>query len=128
MAKICPECGYANDEEQFRCQLCNADLTCSSSAPKYNWDKAVADTNDYSKDRSWFRSYLTESIILTICCCLPMGIIGIVLSSQALSSFKVMDYERADRKANAARKVVLWGLVLAFLGFIFIYVGGFLED
>lgn len=128
MSRICPECGYANSEEQKRCRVCNADLGVSTASQKYDWNKAATDTNDYSKDRSWFRSYLTESIILTLCCCLPMGILGVVFSSQALASFKVMDYEKADRKANAARKVVIWGLVLAFLGFVALYVSGIMED
>ena len=128
MSVYCPECGTENPEGAKRCSVCNADLSYRASMPKYSWDKAVADTNDYSTDRSWFRSYLVESILMTLCCCLPMGIVGIVLCSQAETSFKVMDYERADRKASAARRAVIWGLVLAFVGFLVIYVGGFIED
>ena len=128
MSVYCPECGTENPEGAIHCSLCNADLTIISPSPKYSWDKAASDTNNYTKNGGWFRSYLFESIIMTVCCCLPMGIVGIVLSSQATAAFKAMDYERADRKANAARRAVIWGIVLAFIGFLVMYIGGFLED
>jgi hypothetical protein len=57
------------------------------------------------------KNYLVESILTTICCCLPLGIVGIVYASQVNSKFALGDYEGAVQASNEAKKWMTWGIV-----------------
>lgn len=128
MTIYCPECGTAHEEGSKTCKVCGAALSQPALA-KLNWDKAETDDRDYSKHPGWFKSYIVESILLTFCCCLPMGILGIVFSLQAFSAYKHKNYELAARKSDTARKVVVCGVIAGFVLFVLLYVtGAFLED
>jgi len=71
------------------------------------------------------KNYLVESILVTILCCLPFGIAGIVFASQVNSKFAVGDYEGAIASSKSAKKWMTWGLVsgviviVLYLVFIF---------
>jgi tetrahydromethanopterin S-methyltransferase subunit E len=67
------------------------------------------------------KNYLVESILVTIFCCLPFGIAGIVFASQVNSKFAVGDYEGAIASSKNAKKWMTWGLVLSVLYYIIIY-------
>ncbi|MFZ3275199.1 MAG: CD225/dispanin family protein, partial [Lutibacter sp.] len=41
------------------------------------------------------KNYLIESILVTIFCCLPFGIVGIVFAAQVNAKFDAGDYEGA---------------------------------
>ncbi len=62
------------------------------------------------------KNWLVESILVTIFCCLPFGIAGIVFATQVNSKFAAGDYEgamRASRDAAKWTKVAFWiGIVL----------------
>jgi hypothetical protein len=58
-------------------------------------------------------SYLTQSILVTIFCCLPLGIAAIVSSAQVNSKLSAGDYEGAMEASQKAKK---WGWVAFFLG------------
>lgn len=45
-------------------------------------------------DQTRPRNYLVESILVTIFCCQPFGIVGIVFASQVNSKHASGDYER----------------------------------
>ena len=51
------------------------------------------------------KNWLVESILVTIFCCLPFGIVGIVNASQVNSRHYAGDHEGA---ANAAREAAKW--------------------
>ena len=67
--------------------------------------------------------YLVLSIICTLCCCLPFGIVGIVFSVKINSAMNVGNYEEAAQNAKMAK---IWtivsfvvGLVVGILYFMF---------
>ncbi len=70
------------------------------------------------------KTWLAESILVTLFCCLPFGIVGIVNSSKVESAFRTGDYEAADRASAEAKKwtmIGFWiGLVCSALYFIFV--------
>lgn len=72
------------------------------------------------------KNYLVESILITIFCCQPFGIVGIVFASQVNSKFANGDYKGALQASKEAKKWTKWGfitgLVVAFL-FIILYSG-----
>jgi hypothetical protein len=55
-----------------------------------------------------FNDYLVRSILVTLFCCLPFGIVAIVYSAQARSQYRAGDYTGAQ---ESARKAKNWGLV-----------------
>lgn len=59
--------------------------------------------------------WLWQSILATLFCCLPLGVVGIVFAAQSQSAMSVGSYDLARQKANTARLCTLWsvGLVLA---------------
>ncbi len=67
------------------------------------------------------KNYLVESILVTIFCCLPFGIAGIVFASQVNSKFAVGDFEGALSASKSAKKWMTWGLILSILYYVIIY-------
>lgn len=70
--------------------------------------------NNYSMPKTW----LVESILVTLFCCLPFGIVGIVYSSQISSYFNHGNYAAAEEASRNAGK---WTKIGFFTG-ISVYV------
>ena len=75
------------------------------------------------------KNYLIESILVTVLCCLPLGIVGIVYATQVNSKFKSGDYEGAQEASENAKKWMTWGaiagvIVVALYSILFLTVGG----
>lgn len=71
-------------------------------------------------------SYLVHSILATVMCCLPFGIIGIVFASQVNTKLAAGDYEGAKKASEAAKLWVIVSVVayfVLFLGAFFFMVG-----
>jgi hypothetical protein len=61
------------------------------------------------------KTYLTESILVTLFCCLPLGIPAIVKSSQISASYAAGNYALAQQRSTEAAywvklAVILWGV------------------
>ena len=79
------------------------------------------------------KNWLAESILVTLLCCLPFGIVGIVNAAQVSSRFASGDYDgslRASQEAAKWTKIGFWvgiGVIaLYFLFFVVLGVGGFM--
>ncbi len=75
------------------------------------------------------KNWLVESILVTIFCCLPFGVAGIVFAAQVNSKYDAGDYDGALKSSKEAGKwtkigffVGIAGLVL-YLIFIFLLGG-----
>jgi len=63
-------------------------------------------------------SYLALSIISTIICCMPLGIVSIIYATKVNSLYEDGNYDEANRASKNAKT---WGLVsigVAFLGWL----------
>lgn len=69
------------------------------------------------------KNWLAESILVTIFCCLPFGIVGIVNASQVNSKYFAGDYIGAERASNEAGKWTKIGFFVG-LGFLVLYIIG----
>lgn len=67
------------------------------------------------------KSWLVESILVTIFCCLPFGIAGIVNAAKVESRYYAGDVDAAQRASANAKKWTLIGLGLGLSGVV-IYV------
>ena len=79
--------------------------------------------NNGQKPEINYVPYLVLSIISTVCCCLPFGIVGIVFSVKINSAMNAGNYEEAAQNAKMAK---IWtivsfvvGLVVGILCFMF---------
>lgn len=64
------------------------------------------------------KTYLVESILVTLFCCLPFGIAGIVNAAKVESRFYAGDVEGANMAAADAKKWIKIGLIVSVIGWI----------
>ncbi|MDG5799905.1 CD225/dispanin family protein [Marinilabiliaceae bacterium ANBcel2] len=73
------------------------------------------------------KTWLAESILVTLFCCLPFGIVGIVNAAKVESRFYAGDVQGAFRTSANAKKwttLSFWfGLAAGIIGFFFGILG-----
>ena len=60
-------------------------------------------------------NYLVQSILVTLCCCLPLGIVAIIKASSVNNLIANGDYEGAQAASDEAKKWCTYGLVLGII-------------
>jgi len=67
-------------------------------------------------------NYLIQSILVTLCCCLPLGIVAIIFAAQVNQKLAAGDVAGAREASVNARKFVMiafWiGITLTILGLL----------
>lgn len=71
-------------------------------------------------------TWLWQSIVVTLLCCLPLGVVGIVQASKAQSAAAQWDYAEAQRLANSAKTFTLTGAAIGLVVTVLIFGLGFL--
>jgi len=77
--------------------------------------------NTFARPKQW----LVESILVTIFCCLPLGIIGIVNAANVNARFDAGDYEgalRASKEAGRWTKIGFWISIACWVAYLLFYV------
>lgn len=64
-------------------------------------------------------NYLIPAIILTICCCIPAGIVAIIYSSKVDGAYRTGNYDEAYRASSNARLWCIIGLIAGIFSWIF---------
>jgi len=85
----CRKCGSANDDNAYKCTACGEVLQ-------------VVPTRKIN-------NYLVLAIVVTVLCCLPFGIVGIVYAAQVNARAQGGDIAGAEESARKARFVVTLG-------------------
>jgi hypothetical protein len=57
------------------------------------------------------QNYLVWSILVTLFCCLPFGIVAIIKSTQVSGLWQSGQYAEAQAAADSAKKWVIWSVV-----------------
>lgn len=65
------------------------------------------------------KNWLVESILITVLCCLPFGIVGILSASKVESRYREGDYEGALKSSKEAKKWTIVGFVSSVIFYIF---------
>jgi hypothetical protein len=104
---FCPNCGAEVSEKAVVCVKCGVGLT---SATQRN-------VGNQPLPKTW----LVESILVTLFCCLPFGIAGIVNAANVSSKFGAGDFEGAERASLQAGKWTKWAFWIGIIGVI-IYI------
>jgi len=66
--------------------------------------------------------YLWQSIVVTLLCCLPLGVIAIIFASQVESRYNIGDIEGSQTSSNRARNLCIWSLVAGLIGGILYFI------
>jgi len=106
---FCPNCGAEVSEKAAVCIKCGVSL--DNATPQQ------APAAGQLQPKTW----LVESILVTIFCCLPFGIAGIVNAANVSSRFNAGDIEGANRASKQAGKWTKWAFWLGLAGII-IYI------
>jgi hypothetical protein len=60
-------------------------------------------------------NYLVHAIVVTLCCCLPLGVVGLIYASQVNTKLAMGDVAGAQR---ASKRAKTWTLVAFILGIV----------
>lgn len=97
----CTHCGSERPDGALACPSCGAQVQpFTAAAPVPN--------------------YLVHSILVTLCCCLPLGIVALIYSAQVNSKLAAGDVTGAEESSRKARTwfiVALIAGILTFAGF-----------
>jgi hypothetical protein len=74
------------------------------------------DDDDMENERPMPKNYLVESILVTLFCCLPLGIVGIVNAAKVESNYRNYGYKEAKIASDEALKWVKWSLWVGVIG------------
>lgn len=69
-------------------------------------------------------SYLIWSILTTVLCCLPLGIVAIIYSTKVDPLWDKGQYDEAMSAAKNAKTFCILSVVLGLIGCIFAFIGG----
>lgn len=58
------------------------------------------------------KNYLVESILVTIFCCLVLGIVGIVHAAKVNSEYAAGNYDGAAAASKQAKTWTMWGFII----------------
>lgn len=60
-------------------------------------------------------NYLVWAILSTVLCCLPLGIVSIIKSTQVNSKWQMGDIAGAQQAAQDAKKFAMWGAIISVI-------------
>lgn len=110
---FCPQCGTSNPEGAAACSKCGASLAPAQVVlpPGYTPARQVP-------------NYLVQSILVTLFCCLPLGIVSIVYAAQVngkVAAGDIVGAEAASKNAKMFCWISFWiGVGSTVLGVLFV--------
>lgn len=115
----CPSCGADEPNGTGYCSYCGRKLPrpVESPTPGQVDDGSYRQPSrpSYPPGQPPIRNWLTESIIVTILCCMPLGIGGLINAVSVNSLASSGDMEGARRAASRARSFVIAAFVSGVL-------------
>jgi len=100
----CRKCGFLNEDNAFRCVQCGQEL-----------DRVGAAVGPVQR----IPNYLAQSILVTLFCCVPFGIVAIVYSAQVNGKVQAGDIQGAMASSGKAR---MWAWLSFGIGFAWVLV------
>lgn len=109
---FCKNCGTQNDDNALQCARCGQSLQQMGATPFQVQS---------------IPNYLVQSILVTLCCCLPFGIVGIVYAAQVNGLIQTGNIQAA-LVASKNAKMWCWlgfgiGLLINLAVFIIYAIG-----
>ena len=106
----CPTCGASNDAEARFCVNCGQKLEEQEAI--HGGGPAYAPYGGPGIYRQRIPNYLIPSILVTIFCCLPLGIVAIIFAAQVNGKVAAGDIAGAQSSSRTARTLVIVSVVV----------------
>ena len=103
----CRKCGTPNDDNAFRCIRCGDVVQTIAGQPAGGGFSGHPDVASMPP----VPTRLAESICVTLFCCLPCGIVGIVNASSVAGKLAAGDYAGAVEASNRAKNWNIAGFI-----------------
>ena len=116
----CPNCGTSNLDNSAICVNCGRSLAPAAAqsytpppppAPSYGGAPAATGPQ--------IPNYLVQSILVTLCCCLPLGVVAIIFAAQVNTKLAQGDLAGA---MDASQKAKLFCWIALGLGLVAILI------
>ncbi len=117
--KYCTYCGAELQDEVKFCPNCGKDAASECSEPAQPTIQPEAPAYPNQANRVCPPTYLLFSILTTLFCCLPFGIVGIINSASVNGKFISGDIEGAEK---ASRNAKTWSIVALCCGVLSIVI------
>ena len=101
---FCNACGVKTKDNQVVCLKCGVSL--GSSGPRQT-TRSARQTAGYGH----VNNHMVKAILVTILCCMPLGIVAIIKSSEVNGKLAAGDIEGAQLSAAEADKWANYGLI-----------------
>ncbi len=106
----CPYCGTSNLDNSSICVNCGRSLSTGAPPPPPPSTSYTPPPPAYTppgQAGQQIPNYLWQSIVVTLCCCLPLGIVGIIFAAQANDKLGRGDIAGAMESSRQA-KMFCW--------------------
>lgn len=124
MASHCPKCGTpAVSQIQPYCMGCGNSLNSSSVSSSTQGNYNNPTTNGKEQPKTWY----LESILATILCCLPVGVIAILNANRVEDRFKAGDFQGAQKASDEAKKYIIIASILGIISIFITIISGVLQ-
>jgi hypothetical protein len=128
----CPNCGTSNPDTATLCANCGRPLQDAVRPPVNSYTPPPPQpSGGYTPPGvapgTPIPNYLIQSILVTFCCCMPLGIVAIVFAAQVNSKLAMGDIAGA-REASSKAKMFSWigfgiGIVVMVLALLINGIG-----
>ena len=113
---FCNHCGNPNTSDARVCSACGSSLQLPQSPGQQPYAQQQAGNGNNAPIE--VPNYMVFSILVTLFCCLPLGIAAIIFSSQVNTKLAVGDIQGAMNASKTARMLciisVVIGIVMVF--------------
>ena len=106
MSLFCHQCGTENADNSASCRACGAPLNNPYQATGVVGGGTALPTGAVP-------NYLVQSILTTLCCCLPFGIVAIVYAAQVNGLLRAGDMVAAKKASDSAK---MWSWIAFGIG------------
>ena len=125
---FCTDCGQQNPDDGRFCTSCGQEFRDAGQLPGNTADggNSPVTVQQYppprrgpvpsqAQGRDEIPNYLVQAIAVTICCCIPAGIVSIVYAAQVNGKVASGDMDGARQSSDSAKK---WAWVAFGLGIL----------
>ena len=119
---FCPKCGVENTNNASFCIECNHELQPVRQQGAPPPPHMAPPPQMAAQPMAGVPNYLVQSILVTLFCCLPLGIVAIVFAAQVNGKLAVGDIYGAQEVSNKAKMWCWWAFGIGLVG-VLLYVG-----
>lgn len=116
---FCPRCGFKNDQQSRHCSQCGIALAMADQFQPQMPQQPPQVPLPYYQPSPYppvappipaqVPNYMAQAVLVTLFCCLPLGIVGIFRARDVNKRLAVNDYAGARDASNSVRTILWWG-------------------